>query len=317
MNGQTASVTFPVLRTLTKIAAMASVIVAGMALPAGAAIAVSGTRSSDYGGSLATQTVNTGFGKNTAADGASANGSELDAAYGTIQDGNLYLFLAGNLETNFNHLNLFIDSGQGGAAQNVLTASNSTGALSAMNGLKFDKGINPNLALDINAGGSPLTGYVDQYDLVGNTASYLGSFTPGGASGAATFANGVQVALDNSNTGGVNGTSGTAADQGAANGVTTGLEVAIPLSLLGNPTSSIHVVADINGGGNSYLSNQFLGGLPSNAGNLGTPNTVDLSSIAGNQFFTVALPEPTALAFFGVAAILMLRRRRQMFMSPL
>jgi hypothetical protein len=93
--------------------------------------------------------------------------------------------------------------------------------------------------------------------------------------------------------------------------------VAIPLSLLGNPTSSIQVVADINGGGNSYLSNQFLGGLPSNAGNLGTPNTVDLSSIAGNQFFTVALPEPTALAFFGVAAILMLRRRRQMFMAPL
>ncbi len=56
-----------------------------------------GTTSVSYGGPLAVQTINTGFGNSSytgTPNGPDANGSELDAAYGTIANGNLYLFLA-------------------------------------------------------------------------------------------------------------------------------------------------------------------------------------------------------------------------------
>src|SRR5579872_6700742 len=56
-------------------------------------------------GALATQTINTSFG-DSAYTGTppDANGSELDAAYGVVQNGNLNLFFAGNYEGNGNHL---------------------------------------------------------------------------------------------------------------------------------------------------------------------------------------------------------------------
>ena len=47
------------------------------------------------------------------------------------------------------------------------------------------------------------------------------------------------------------------------------MEVYIPLSLLGNPAGPILVMADVNGGGDSYLANQFLPGLTVGTGNVG------------------------------------------------
>ena len=49
-------------------------------------------QSSFYGSPLEVQTANTGFGSGDGSNG----GSQLDAAYGVIYGGNLYLFLAGN-----------------------------------------------------------------------------------------------------------------------------------------------------------------------------------------------------------------------------
>src|SRR5690606_3226275 len=72
-----------------------------------------GVRDAVYGSPRAVQTVETGFG-----DANPNGGSELDAAYARIQGGTLYLMLTGNLENNFNKLNIFIDSQAGG--QNVL-----------------------------------------------------------------------------------------------------------------------------------------------------------------------------------------------------
>ena len=46
----------------------------------------------------------------------SGGGSELDAAYGKVSGGNLYLFLAGNFENNGNHLNVFLAGGASGRA---------------------------------------------------------------------------------------------------------------------------------------------------------------------------------------------------------
>src|ERR1700728_605360 len=131
-------------------------------------------------GALSTQTISTGFGNSTytGTDGngqPDANGSELDAAYGTVSNGYLYIFLAGNLENNGNLLNVFIDDGRSGG-QNVLAAPNGAGNMQAMNGSVFSPGFNATYALEINDYGPNSTAYMDQFDLLpGGTASYVGS----------------------------------------------------------------------------------------------------------------------------------------------
>ena len=56
-----------------------------------------------------TQQLGTAFGKNTNTAVDAATGSELDAAYGMISNGVLYL-VAGNLQANFNKLEVFIQT---------------------------------------------------------------------------------------------------------------------------------------------------------------------------------------------------------------
>src|SRR5580698_9269497 len=87
-----------------------------------AQVSVDGTLnySEGYGSPLASQTVNTGFGDNSSdTSGRSGGGSELDAIYGVVYNGYLYLFIAGNVEANGNNINIFISDGQPGG-QNVL-----------------------------------------------------------------------------------------------------------------------------------------------------------------------------------------------------
>jgi autotransporter-associated beta strand protein len=273
-------------------------VVTGLSRPAHATVTIDGSLDADYGAALATQTNNTGFGLNTDTDGLNANGSQLDAAYGIVQGGNLDLFFAGNLETNLNHLDIFIADGRTG--QSTLDAGNNNqGGLYAMNGSKFSPGFSGTYALDINGSGtegSSPTWYVDSYDLTQAVAppKYEGYFVPT-ADGIAynpfngSITSSLTFSFNNSNTtGGVNGTQDSAASATAADSVTTGFEMAIPLSTLGSPHGgSIEVLADINGGGNSYLSNQFLPGIP--VGNdLGTA-TFNFSATAG-QYFTVSVP---------------------------
>ncbi len=114
----------------------------------------------------------------------------------------------------------------------------------------------------------------------------------------AGFGGGIRIAINNSNTAGVSG--GTGASSGA--GVGTGVEIAIPLSQLGNPTGAIRVAGFINGGGHDYLSNQVIGSLPDGFGNLADPRNVDFSSYDGDQFVVVpaALPAcATSIVFDG------------------
>jgi hypothetical protein len=129
---------------------------------------------------------------------------------------------------------------------------------------------------------------------------------------------GIGVAHDRSNTGGVTGGTG-AADPVAAAAVTTGIELAIPLSALGNPNpSDILISAMINGSNHDYLSNQFLGGLTAPQGNLGgdgagnfngTVGQINLNAsyAGGLQYF--AIPEPSAATLAGLAVLTMVRRR--------
>ncbi len=94
---------------------------------------------------------------------------------------------------------------------------------------------------------------------------------------------GIRIAINNSNTAGVIG--GTEPSSGA--GVTTGVEIAIPLSQLGNPAGAIRVAGWVNGGGHDFLSNQVIGGLPDGTNNLGEPRVVDFTAHSGDQFVEV------------------------------
>ncbi len=276
---------------------------------------IDGTLDGIYGSALAIQGNPTGFGNSTIGDGTSAGGSELDAGYGVISGGNLNLFLSGNVETgpggSANHWNIFIATGAPG--QSTLLISPSTSA--AMNGSKFSPGFLGVLMLDANTFGGTL--FVDGVDLTTGppaTASFLGGIPLSGGIGSATLA-GITIGLNNKNAGGIDGSTATSA---AALSVTTGLELQIPLALIGSPSGPIMVLADINGGGNGFLSNQFLPGLPPGTGNVGgggpftdgSASSFDFSGTPG-EFFTV-VPEPSTigLVVVGLLGALTIRRRK-------
>ncbi len=260
--------------------------------------------SSFYGSALAVQTVNTGFG-NSPGGGDATSGSELDAGYGKISAGNLYLFLAGDYQNNGNHLNIFIADGRSGQS----TLSTSVNPLNNMNGSTFSPGFSGTFALDFNDYSGTL--YADAADLVANTGGYQGSVGLTSGIGTGTLSDGIYVGLNNTHASTMGG-SGTALS-GATSGAntSTGIELVIPLSLLGSPSGNISVLADINGGGDGYLSNQFLTGLPVGSGNLGG-TAFNFGSTAG-EFFTVAVPEPSTLALAGLSGVfgLMTLRRRK------
>lgn len=276
-----------------------------------------GSRDAAYGAPLAVQTVDTGFGDNF---------NELNAAYGAISGGNLHLLFTGQIENNFNTLNIFIDSVAGG--QNVLQNDANNGGNNPENegwagkyaGFTFDAAVAPDylvIARNGNAGG-------DQFNLdFATIGGGLGAFEStddifGGSrtgANASVGASGIGVAYDDSNVAGIGGDAPNAADQAAAAAVTTGLEFVIPLAAIGNPGpgDTIRITAHINGANHDYLSNQSLGGYPAPQGNIGgdgsggfngTVGQIDLEDgeyAAGNQYFSISVPADAARAEFAVA----------------
>jgi hypothetical protein len=285
-------------------------IVAAMAAPASAQIVVDGTKDAGYGAALAVQTIETGFG-----DANPNGGSELDAGYGVISGGRLNLMITGNVESNFNKLEIFIDSKAGG--QSVFDSSGNDNA-QRMDGLVFDAGFtadyhiifrrgtemaNPRVDFDFaNLGGQSASGYVDV--MTG------GGFDGTGTTGTGVNASPIQIGYDNSNAAGVGGNTGAAANQAAAAAVTTGLELSIDLADLGYTGGVINVMVGQNGGGHDFWSNQFLGGLPVGSGNLGGDGAgtftgegaIDFTLFAGSQYFRV-VPEPASVGLLGLAGL--------------
>jgi hypothetical protein len=323
-------------------------------------IAVDGTRAGDdsfYGPALSVQNTNTAYGNATNGDPRFANGgSEIDQVFGTVEGDRLYVLVTGNLESNFNKLEVFIDSAPGGV--NQLNGSNlpagvdpyccgsnpNVAALQRMNGLRFDTGFEADHYLTFSNGnhtfGNPaitrwtLSAYYaelangaagdksevgfqyrasgvepglaqgEPIDQLNNGCSGPGDTScsppehefaepidtvndPTNTRNHRDFTNdiGLLMAINNSNTGGVNGGSGAAT--GNPQSVMTGIEFSLPLSVLGSPPGDIKITAFINSGGHNFVSNQFAG-VGVLRGNLGDnlPG-INLATIAGDQFVTI------------------------------
>ena len=301
-----------------------SVVTLGLvAVQATAAPILDGTRDALYGAPAAVQTVETGFGDNF---------SELDAAYGRVEGGVLYLMITGNIESNGNRLNMFIDSKAGG--QNVLVndANTPTNDLWGPRhaGFTFDSGFEADYMLILRRQGTSFN--IDLATIGGGASAFEAATnvfggTADGANANALPLAGIGVASDNSNVAGVLGGGSAAANQTAAAAVTTGIELAIPLAAIGNPnTADIKISAMVNSGDpHVYLSNQFLGGLAAPQGNLGGNGSggcfpagcdsvggVNLNNFGGDQFFTIPIPEPSSLALLSLTFVVgLIRCRRQ------
>ncbi|QDU90235.1 hypothetical protein Pla175_36370 [Pirellulimonas nuda] len=164
-----------------------SLLIVLAAAPALAQPTVDGSLTGDtsfYGSALATQDTRTGFGDANNPDAIIAGGgSELDGVFARISGDRLYVMVTGNLEDNFNKLNVFIDSGTsagvnqlngaalpagldgfccGGFAPPNGNNTTGTGALQRMNGLAFDSGFTADRLLIITNGGETVNpGKVD------------------------------------------------------------------------------------------------------------------------------------------------------------
>ncbi len=121
---------------------------------------IDGTADGLYGAALSVQNTATHFGDNTSADLhlTAAGGSEINQVFGTIANDRLYVTITGNLETNFNKLEVFLDVDGNAGGLNSIDGANlpagldgfccgengtgtpTGGALQRLNGLTFDTG---------------------------------------------------------------------------------------------------------------------------------------------------------------------------------
>ena len=230
----------------------------------GTAAVVDGVRDAAYPNQVPAQvTLGTGFGNNNRTDGGMppaglrnrANGSEIDGVYAYIYDNGtpadptddiLNLLVAGNVESNFNKLDLFFDVAVGG--QQTLVATNPNVDFDGLNrmgtnlagentaapttlgpGLTFDTGVAPDVFISVTTGGgiepAPPEVFVNSATLLtggGGAGGFFGggatgviSDTPGfpvsGTVAGGLSADAITVDADQSNSAGVTGSGGVGA----------------------------------------------------------------------------------------------------------
>ncbi len=274
-------------------------------MPAGSSpIAVDGNLDAAYGSPLAYDQTPTSAGDATtvAANQGYANGSELDAVYGVVQNNTLYLFFAGNLG-NSDNLDLFIQTGAGGVnmlANQTLGGGNPGGyqrlaKLGSNRGLVFDSSFAPNYFLTASSPGGSATdtsnqdfnSYVNYANLNTGTYGYLGYGNPGPPGKFNTNQNGNALGMaygfNNSNIAGVTATS--VPSQSALASVATGLEFSIPIADLtesGQTVTSIQITAFLADQHQDLIYNQLTGLAP---------GYTDLNGNANSS--TTSLGDPT------------------------
>ena len=315
---------------------MKNLVIAAICAAAGTASAqtIAGTLDGSYGPAVAVQTTQTQFGDATDPTGF-GGGGELNAMYLNSDGTNLYVMMTGNQEANFNKMSLFIDSRAGG--ENTLASLNYDfgNVASNLGGMTFAQGFEADFHVYGRWGGGAYeVDFVDRQNGAGPVLASSGAATMGAntgvQSGAITtgdtvmggdvvgsaLSSEVLFGFNNTNTAGV-GSGTAAADMGAAMAVTTGIELAIPLSELGlSVGDEVRLFAGYGNGDNNFWSNQFLPGLPSPGGNLGGDGNgnfngtgaVDVSAL-GFVSYTV-VPAPGAAALLGLGGLAAIRRRR-------
>jgi hypothetical protein len=125
-----------------------------------------GTVDALYGSPLSVQTTKTHFGDNDLGDLVATRngGSEIDRIFAVVADGRLHVMVAGNLQNNFNKLEIYIDSVAGGVHEINGSALPSGvdpfsgGALQRQHGLIFDAGFDADHYLTFTHGGENLAG---------------------------------------------------------------------------------------------------------------------------------------------------------------
>lgn len=267
---------------------------------------IDGTLDASYDRLIVVQQTQTQFGDANQGNVDRTNGSELDAAYAKIVNGRLYLFIAGNLESNFNKLEVFFDT-IAGEGQNRVRSDNANVDFNGLNrmgdgpqgpGMLFDVDFAPDYWVSLTGGNNPYQMFCNYAEMLtngGGAGFFLGegraiNATNGGLLDRNLGGNNsvaLLVTLNNSNVAGISGGTG-AADQAAAAAVATGIELSIPLASIGNPAGEFKVAVMVNGGGHDFMSNQILGSLTPTQGNLGEPRLIDFTTLAGDQHFTVA-----------------------------
>jgi hypothetical protein len=274
------------------------------------------TAGAQWGTAVAVQDTNTRFGDNQ---------NELNQMFITSDSANVYIGLSGNIADN-NGLTLWIDTNAGTGSTTVSTepGGGCPGSIATLmrmfDGTVFDTGFTPDYCLLASVGKFPgqsdtllvMAANLTTLSPLGDNTLGLGAITDP-TDGTLTGTSGIRIAVDNSNTQGVGDwftpggeTPGqTGADPTTA---TTGIEIAIPRSLLGltgaTPTNVrffAYVSNNAQGGGPGVCNRQGYGsnqGLPGLAGSdnlaefYGPADKLDFSLVPNNQFVQVVIPAP-------------------------
>jgi hypothetical protein len=269
-------------------------------------ITVDGTLDGQYGSPLATQTVTTNIGSN-GSNGVLGSGTktaytQLSAAYGVIDEstGYFYLFLAGSLSLNNQHLNILIDSvpGQGATNLNALANVGPYNNGSGFSNLVLDNGFQPDYIITSAFG----TGTSINYYNFDTGASGSDNVSDPSTTEINTGGSSVPLFYEKVNNAAVS----SAVTPANAGSLTTGAEFAFSLSGLGytaadyNAGDKIGVMALVTFGSFTQFGNQSLAplnetaaGMSANGGSYfqGSSSPTDFSNAAdfpGNQFFPVA-----------------------------
>ncbi|MEM1185338.1 MAG: glycosyl hydrolase 53 family protein [Planctomycetota bacterium] len=166
--------------------------------------------------------------------------TRLDTLFASQAAGDLWLAVSGRLETDAGTLFIFIDADPSAGNDTLSLPPDLQNGWSALDGLRFDVGFAPELAVALTPFGS--TVFVDLFDLSGATAafSYLGSTPIGGGDRPLQFGSnplGLRVAYDDSGAAGAN-------DMGCSRplGSTRGIEVHLPRGLFSRTLSAESVI---------------------------------------------------------------------------
>jgi hypothetical protein len=146
-------------RQLLNISCAATIALAAATAGAQAPV-IDGTADAAYGLAKSIQNTNTQFGDNNLGDliATRNGGSEIDQVFAVVSGGRLHVTVTGNLERNFNKLEIYLDTKAGGV--NMIDAANlpagvdpfSGGALENQHGLTFDAGFDADYYLTFTHG---------------------------------------------------------------------------------------------------------------------------------------------------------------------